>query len=263
MPSQGEIEYWKRRKQKMSRERLFVANGLALLTHTITQPMDLIKMRSLMLQEGKTFNGLGFDRGYNPLQLYREIHKQGGGYKIWFSNYEGYLARTIVHTSSRLWAYLYFYNRLNKDPRRHARPDRQAMAGLWGGLLAGIVSNPVELVYTRMQVDDLYKKEARRNYKSFYDGFLKASEEGALFDGCIANGLRIAGLVTAATNMHDFIKENMYYYLGPIPLNRLVSTVAACGIITGLSMPFDTVRVRMYTQKQLPNGKWPYNNLLD
>jgi len=172
----------------MTKERFVVANTIALITHTITQPFDLLKVRSFMLQEGKTFNGLGTERGYNFLQLSREIIKQGGGYKVWFSSYEGFFARTLAYTSSRIWAYLYFYDRLNKDPRRHARPDRTAMAGIAGGLIAGVISNPIEIVFTRMQVDNMYNAGYRRGYSSFYDGFMKTAQEGALFRGAIANG---------------------------------------------------------------------------
>jgi len=61
-----EVEYWRNRYQRMNKERFYAANAIALITHTITQPFDLIKVRSQMLQEGKTFTGLGFQRGWYP-----------------------------------------------------------------------------------------------------------------------------------------------------------------------------------------------------
>jgi solute carrier family 25 oxoglutarate transporter 11 len=264
MPTQQEIEYWRRRKQRFTKERFVVANTVALITHTITQGFDLIKVRSFMLQEGKTFNGIGLHRGYNLMQIKREIIKQGGPkVKIWYTNYEGFLARTLAYTTSRTWAYLYFYDRLNHDPRRHARPDRTAMAGVAGGLIAGIVSNPIEVVYTRMQVDDMYKPGYKRGYTSFYDGLLKTSQEGALFKGALANGLRIAALISGATGIHDWCKENLYYFLGPHFLNRFLATLVASIVATAVAMPFDTVRTRLYTQRALPNGKMPYRNMFD
>lgn len=263
MVTQQEIEYWRRRKQRMTKERFYVANTIALITHAITQPFDLVKVRSLMLQEGKTFYGVAFQRGYNPVQVFEEISKQGGGYRTWFTNYTGFLARTLTYTTSRVWAYLYFYDRLNKDPRRHARPDRTAMAGVAGGLLAGVVSNPIELVFTRMQVDEMYPASYRRNYSSLYDGLIKASQEGSLFKGSIPNGLRIAGMISAATSLHDWFKENAFYFLGPHFINRFIATLLATIVATIGSMPFDTIRTRLYTQRQLPNGVWPYRNTLD
>jgi hypothetical protein len=263
MVTQQEVEYWRRRKQRMTKERFYVANAFALVTHAITQPFDLIKVRSFMLQEGKTFNGIGFQRGYNPYQIFSEISAQGGGFRTWFTSYSGFVARTLTYTTSRVWAYLYFYDRLNKDPRRHARPDRTAMAGVAGGLLAGIVSNPIEVVFTRMQVDDMYPAGYRRNYSGLYDGLIKASQEGALFKGSVANGLRIAAMISAATSLHDWFKENAYYFLGPHFINRFVATLVASIVATLAAMPFDTIRTRLYTQRQLPNGVWPYRNTFD
>ncbi len=114
-----------------------------------------------------------------------------------------------------------------------------------------------------MQVDDLYPKGYKRGYTSFYDGLMKTAQEGALFRGALANGLSIAGLISGAYALHDWTKENFYYFLGPIMLNRVLATLIASGVATALSMPFDTLRIRLYTQRQLPNGKWPYAGLTD
>ena len=49
MPTQMEIEYWRNRYQRMNKERFIAANVMALITHGITQPLDLVKTRSQML----------------------------------------------------------------------------------------------------------------------------------------------------------------------------------------------------------------------
>lgn len=188
MPTQQEVEFWRNRMQRMTKERFYAANVVALITHAVTQPFDLIKVRSQMLQEGKNFNGLGLNRGYNPFQIYTEIAEAGGGYKTWYTSYSGFVSKTLAYTTSRVWLYLYFYDRLNKDPRRHARPDKTAYAGILGGMMAGIVSNPLEIVFTRMQVDQLYPRGYKRNYTGLYDGLSKVAKEGALFRGAFANG---------------------------------------------------------------------------
>lgn len=263
MPTQQEIEYYRNRHQRMNRERFFTANILALITHTVTQPFDLVKVRAQMLQEGRTFYGLGTQRGSNPMAIFREINKSGGSYKTWFTSYEGFVTRTLAYTTARVSAYLWFFDRLNKDPRRYARPDRQIMAGVAGGLIAGIVTNPIEIVFSRMQVEDLYPNKYKRGYTSFYDGLVKVAEEGALFRGAVPNGLRIAGMISGAYALHDWVKENFYYFLGNIMLNRILASLVASGVATAASMPFDTLRMRLYTQRQLPNGQWPYKGTLD
>lgn len=71
------------------------------------------------------------------------------------------------------------------------------------------------------------------------DGVYKTAEEGALFRGSLANGLRIGALCASMTSIFDWMKENMYYTLGPHMLLRLVSTAVAvtCGALA--SLPFD------------------------
>lgn len=41
-----EVEYWRRRYQRMNTESFVAANVIALVTHTVTQPLDTIKIRS-------------------------------------------------------------------------------------------------------------------------------------------------------------------------------------------------------------------------
>ena len=263
MPTQQEIEYYRNRHQRMTRERFVTANLVALITHAVVQPLDLIKTRAQMMQEGKTFNGMGIQRGYNSYQIMHSINKAGGSYKTWYTSFEGFAARTVAYTTARVSAYLWFFDRLNHDPRRYARPDRQIMAGIAGGLIAGILTNPLEIVFTRMQVDDMYPSKYRRGYTSFYDGLVKTAQEGALFKGAIANGCRVAGLISGAYALHDWFKENAYYFLGNIEINRVVATLVASGVATAASMPFDTIRVRLYTQRPMPTGVWPYTGLTD
>ena len=137
------------------------------------------------------------------------------------------------------------------------------MAGMGGGFLAGVITNPVDLVFTRMQVDELYPEQCRRNYRGIFDGLMRATDEGVLMRGAIANGLRIGAICASMTNVYDWCKENSYFFLGPSWINRLWATGAACAVGTVASMPFDAVRVRMQTMRPLPDGQMPYKNSWD
>ena len=72
--------------------------------------------------------------------------------------------------------------------------------------------------------------------------------------GAMANGLKLAGLVSVAGGVYDYLKENMFYFFGPISANRILGTAAGALAATAVSMPFDTVATRMYTMRPLPNG---------
>ena len=79
----------------------------------------------------------------------------------------------------------------------------------------------------------------------------------------MANGLKIAGLISAASGTYDWLKENTYYFFGPILLTRLVATTGGVATAMALSMPFDTVRTRLHTMRPLPNGELPYHGTFD
>jgi solute carrier family 25 oxoglutarate transporter 11 len=195
--------------------------------------------------------------------VFAETLRAGGGYKKFYGSWDAFALRTVAYTTCRVGGFLYFYDWLNPDPRRQARPDFYAYAALGGGLAAGFLSNPFEIVFTRMQVDEMYPEQCRRNYKNFADGLVKVAEEGALFRGALANGLRIGGILTCAAGIHDWIKENVYYFFGPIAATRLLGTAGGVAAAMALSMPFDTVRVRLHTMRPLPNGVYPYAGTAD
>lgn len=69
-----EIEYWRNRYQRMNWERFVAANTMAIATHTLTQPLDLVKTRAQSLQEGKLHTGIGFHRGWHGFNIFNEIH---------------------------------------------------------------------------------------------------------------------------------------------------------------------------------------------
>lgn len=76
-----------------------------------------------MLQEGKVYVGLGFQRGIHPGQVFEEIYNAGGGIRQFYTSLDGFAIRTVAYTTARVWGFLKFFDYLNPDPRRAARPD--------------------------------------------------------------------------------------------------------------------------------------------
>ena len=103
-----------------------------------------------MLQEGKLHTGIAFKRGFHPFSIFEELHNAGGGLRGMFTSIDGFLIRTMAYTTARVWGFCYFYDWINPDPRRVARPDYYIMAGCTGGFVAGVVTNPADLVFARM-----------------------------------------------------------------------------------------------------------------
>lgn len=129
--------------------------------------------------------------------------------------------------------------------------------------MAGIITNPVDIVFTRMQADDLYPDQAKRNYRNFSHGFSECLHEGVLFRGALANGLRIGALACSMTSLYDYCKEISYWFLGPSMFNRLWSTIAVSLVGVAASLPFDTIRTRLHLMRPLPTGEYPYEGIID
>jgi len=88
-------------------------------------------------------------------------------------------------------------------------------------------------------------------------------DEGTLFRGSVANGLRIGALACSMTNVYDWCKENSYYWFGPSWINRYWATATAVSCGVAASMPFDAIRTRMHTMRPLPDGRLPYTSSWD
>lgn len=127
-------------------------------------------------------------------------------------------------------------------------------AGIAGGFFAGILTNPIDIVFNRMQVDSMYPPAYRRNYTSFLDGFYKVAEEGALFRGWGANWLRYTALMTSMTGVYDYLKENFYYWFGPTWFVRAIPAAIAVFFGSIFILPADLIRTRLHTMRPLPNG---------
>lgn len=135
--------------------------------------------------------------------------------------------------------------------------------GVMASLGMAAVTNPIDVVFTRMQVDEMYDVRYRRNYNSFLEGLVKTMQEGALYRGFSANALRHAAVLGGIGLTYDWVKENLYYFWGPVDLIRLLGVAAAAAVGTLVAMPFETARVRLQTMRALPTGELPYLNTLD
>lgn len=128
--------------------------------------------------------------------------------------------------------------------------------------MAGVVTNPIDIVYNRQAADALYPRHLSRNYSSFIDGLTKAHLEGALFRGAVASGLAYGALLGSMSNFYDFNKEYWYWFFGPADWLRPVILLPTALLGMACYLPFDNIKVRFHTMTPLPNGEMPYKSFL-
>jgi hypothetical protein len=97
------------------------------------------------------------------MQVGQEIMNAGGGFRKFWTSFDAFALRTLAFTTGRMFTFGAFYDYMNSDPRRQARPDAYAAAGLAAGVALGYLTNPLEVVFTRMQVDEMYDPRVRYN----------------------------------------------------------------------------------------------------
>ena len=121
----------------------------------------------------------------------------------------------------------------------------------------------MEIIYTRQITDALLPDRSKRNYKSLVDAIIQVNNEGVLKRGALANGISLGLLWGIVTPVYDFLKEYYYYFFGVA--HWLRPAVLAPSVFLGcyLSIPFDNIKTRLHTMTKLPDGRLPYNGLLD
>jgi hypothetical protein len=134
------------------------------------------------------------------------------------------------------------------------------VASFLGGFCAGIVTNPIDIVYNRQAADALYPNSLKRNYKSFIDGLLKVNAEGSLFRGAIASGWSYGMLLASMSYLYDYLKEYVYWWFGPTSWLRPMILIPTTYVGVLAYLPFDNIKVRFHTMSALPNGQMPYTS---
>ena len=138
-----------------------------------------------------------------------------------------------------------------------------SIAGFLGGFTAGVISNPIEIVYNRQAADALLPNHLKRNYSNFFDGLLKVNHEKVLFRGAAATGCAFGMLNASMSSFYDYAKEFLYYFFGPPSWLRPLCLLPTAALGAACYLPFDNIKVRLHNMRPLPNGELPYRGLID
>jgi hypothetical protein len=263
MPTQQQIEFYRQKHQKFSMFKLKASAFLGVVTNVLTAPLELIKVRSQLLQEGRHLHGFGSERGVPSVRIFYEIIDSGSGLKGLYTGYDSLLMRGLWGSGWRSYFWCYFYNYFNTDPRRAPHWAVGSTASFMGGFCAGVITNPIDIVYNRQAADALYPKGLNRNYSSFLNGLNNVHAENSLFRGATASGWALGATLGSMSYAYDYIKEWIYFFLGPTTYLRPAALIPTSLLGTALYLPFDNIKVRLHTMRVLPNGEMPYRGMVD
>jgi len=263
MPTQQQIEFYREKYQKFTPFKMKVSMFLSVLTNVATAPLELLKVRAQLLQEGRFLHGFGMERGVPVGKLLAEIIESGSGIKGMYTGFDTLLMRGLWLGGWRSYFWSFFYNHYNKDPRRAPHYSVGSFASFLGGFCAGVVNNPIDIVYNRQAADALYPTGHNRHYSTFFEGILKVNAERSLFRGAVASGISTGALMGSMSYFYDWMKETMYFFLGPTTYLRPIALLPTAYLGCATYLPFDNIKVRLHTMNPLPNGEMPYKGFSD
>lgn len=102
----------------------------------------------------------------------REIHDSGRGFAGLYEGFSSYILSRLSYLFIRNIVYKETYDVFKpfKPSNDLTTREKAVIAGFAGGL-AAFITNPIELVNTRIICDGGIYKPHRRNYKGLADGF--------------------------------------------------------------------------------------------
>lgn len=70
--------------QKFTTFKLYYAWQISLISNLVTAPLEFLKVRAQLLQEGRRLHGFGFDRGVSAFRVLNEVIDSGAGLRhLW------------------------------------------------------------------------------------------------------------------------------------------------------------------------------------
>lgn len=177
------------------------------------------------------------------------------GFSSLYSGLSAALVRQLTYGNLRLGFYATFRQMYIKRSNKEKPSAVQNLSiGLAAGGCAAFLSNPVEVALVRMQADGKLPIEEKRNYKNIFDALSRIiRQEGvlSLWKGAsptvvramVVNALQVGGYEAAKTTYKDRfgMRESVGLHLS--------SSLTAGFIYSFATLPLDTAKTRMQTQK--------------
>jgi solute carrier family 25 oxoglutarate transporter 11 len=212
----------------------------------LVHPFDLLKVRKQLLSEGG-----GANVGLSTMA--RNI-VQKEGVKGLYAGLSAAAARQLSYGNFRLGIYAELKTKMfgKENPTMGAKFG----LGMTAGGIAAFLSNPVEVALVRMQADGRLPVDQQRGYRNVVVALKRIGmEEGAsaymagaaptVARAMLVNCLQLGGYDVFST----FYSENG---VGGVPLH-LVSAISAGFVYSTATLPLDTAKTRMQSQK--PNSQ--------
>lgn len=190
------------------------------------------------------------------------------GFLSLYSGFSAGIVRQLSYGMARLGLFRTLTNRFTPEGKTASDIHWTTMLGcsLTAGGLGALIGTPADAALVRMQADTMLPVEQRRGYKHVFDALYQmAKYEGVsgFFSGATPTILRAMSLNVGMFMTFDSLKAFNKPYLGDGQANRFISGFESGVVAATVCLPFDFLKTRLQKQKRLPDGTYPYKNVLD
>merc|ERR1712046_334108 len=175
------------------------------------------------------------------------------------------LTRQVVYTGARLGLFDKF-TAMVKTPGKSLTFLENAGCALSAGGLAALLGNPADLALIRMQADSMKPVAERARYTSVFTTMgmiMKADGVGGLMAGAGPTATRAMALNFGMLAFNASAKDALGS-AGVTGAPQIFGASAIAGFFASFfSLPFDSVKSQMQSQKPCPTGELPYKSSID
>eukprot|EP00831_Metopus_contortus_P010287 TRINITY_DN13_c0_g1_i3.p1 TRINITY_DN13_c0_g1~~TRINITY_DN13_c0_g1_i3.p1 ORF type:complete len:310 (+),score=45.87 TRINITY_DN13_c0_g1_i3:168-1097(+) len=249
----------KKQSMLMNNVGNFIVGGIAGMSATcVIQPLDMVKTRFQLYSESKGKIGL---KG-----ICKDLYTKEGGIKGFYRGLGAALMRQIVYTTMRLGI---FYTIMDMGKEKRGRPlnaGEKALASLFAGGVSAFMATPFDLALIRFQADGTLPLDQRRNYKNVFEALFRITKEEKFFNlwkGAFPTIVRAMALNLGMLMPYEECKQHLKPYWGETYKTFIASSFIAGLLASWMCLPFDNVKTKVQKMKKGPDGKYPYNGLVD
>lgn len=245
-------------KKEPSMALNFFFGGLSgCIATLVIQPIDMVKVRIQLASES--------GKAVNPIQVTKEVYNSNG-LKGFYKGLDSAMVRQLFYATTRLGI---FYSLMDFFKKQSANISvlKRCFASMFGGGLAAIVATPADLILVRMQSDGVLPPDQRRNYKNFFDAFVRVVKEegvGNLFRGMGPSVARAVIINFSLLVPFEEFKDRLKKVIPDVKTRTMTSSLLASFVGSLISLPSDNIKTKLQKMKQDPvTGKYPYDGIID
>jgi len=207
------------------------------LSTIISHPLDFLKLKTFLINEGIGVQGKGLNMGYNSATIFDNFLNRGYGTRVLYTGLFSSLVSRVSFLLGRNNTYKYLYDQYK--PKKTSNDLLYLEKGIISGLaslVGSLMSNPAMVHYVK-RVGDI-----GRNVK------YTRTNEISLFRGLIPYSLRMFLLNAFLIWPYNSANEKLYVTFGEVFTNRIFAALYAAAIGAFITIPVDNIRTRLQYQ---------------